>query len=314
MRINAIVPWFGSKRYLAPRIVEQLGPHRAYWEPFCGSLAVLLAKPVASQETVCDLHADLTNLARVIQNPRWGPWLFRRLRRCLVHEDLFWEAAQRMAGQEKFPGFDPAQLVGDEAALRACDFFYTAWMGRNGVIGTKQNNNNFCVRYTSNGGIQGTRYVSAVDSIPAWRRRLAEVTILSKDRDGFVVLQKIEDQRGTAIYADPPYLQKGATYVHDFTAEDHARLARILGRFQKARVVVSYYDAPELDALYPGWTKIDCAVSKSLSVQGKRGSTNTKAPEVLLVNGPAYGAKAATLFDTQPESDHERATRKDPGP
>ena len=58
MRINAIVPWFGSKRYLAPRIVEQLGPHRAYWEPFCGSLAVLLAKPVASQETVCDLHAE----------------------------------------------------------------------------------------------------------------------------------------------------------------------------------------------------------------------------------------------------------------
>lgn len=38
MKISAIAPWFGSKRTLAPRIVEVLGEHRAYWEPFCGSL------------------------------------------------------------------------------------------------------------------------------------------------------------------------------------------------------------------------------------------------------------------------------------
>ncbi|MFN0195471.1 MAG: DNA adenine methylase, partial [Planctomycetaceae bacterium] len=46
--IGAIVPWFGSKRNLAPRIVEVIGPHQAYWELFGGSLAVLLAKPVAT--------------------------------------------------------------------------------------------------------------------------------------------------------------------------------------------------------------------------------------------------------------------------
>lgn len=46
--ITAIAPWFGSKRTLAPRIVAELGSHRAYWEPFCGSMAVLLAKPAAT--------------------------------------------------------------------------------------------------------------------------------------------------------------------------------------------------------------------------------------------------------------------------
>ena len=294
MTINALCPWFGAKRYLAPRIVEQLGEHRCYWEVFAGSMAVLLAKPVVSQETVNDLHGDLINLARILQHPHWGPWLYRTLRRQLVHEDLFWEAAERLASQQAEEGFDATQLHGGLAARRATDFFYASWMGRNGVIGTSSYNNNFCVRYTSNGGIQGTRYVSAVSSIPAWRRRLAEVTILH--RDGLELLEKIEDQRGTALYCDPPYLHKGATYIHDFTAEDHVRLARLLARFTKARVVVSYYDAPELDALYAGWTKIDCAVSKSLSVQGRRGSTNTKSPEILLVNGEPYG-QSTGLFD-----------------
>ena len=60
--INAVVPWFGSKRTLAAEIVRQLGPHRAYWEPCCASLAVLLAKPPTAHETVSDLHGDVINL------------------------------------------------------------------------------------------------------------------------------------------------------------------------------------------------------------------------------------------------------------
>lgn len=35
MKIKAIAPWFGSKRTLAPRIVEELGKHFAYWEANC---------------------------------------------------------------------------------------------------------------------------------------------------------------------------------------------------------------------------------------------------------------------------------------
>jgi DNA adenine methylase len=164
-------------------------------------------------------------------------------------------------------------------------------MGRNGTIGSKENNNNFSVRYTSNGGIQGTRFVSAVDSLPAWRRRLREVTILQ--RDAFELLQRIDDQARTAIYVDPPYLEKGATYTHDFTAEDHVRLASRLARFRDARVVVSYYDHPMRAELYGGWTKLACSRSKSLSVQGQRGSKGKTAPEVLLVNGEPIQDQAA---------------------
>ena len=51
-RIGAILPYFGGKRNLASRIIDFLGPHRVYWEPFCGSMAVLFAKEPVVMETV----------------------------------------------------------------------------------------------------------------------------------------------------------------------------------------------------------------------------------------------------------------------
>ena len=306
MKINAIAPYFGGKRTLAPVIVQQLGPHRAYWEPFCGSMAVLMAKPECSQETVNDLFGDLVNLARVVRHCQWGPWLYRRLRRTLASEDLFREAAALLkAGGHPVAAADVEPSSADPH--RAYAFFIASWLGRNGVIGTRQWNNNFCVRYTLNGGIQGTRFASAVDSIPAWRRRLREVTILS--RNGFDLLENIADQAGVAIYADPPYLRDSrlaknaqggrsgsALYLHEFESADHERLALLLRRFTHARVVVSYYMHEQLAALYPGWTVFPCPVAKALVQQGKRGSKKQIAPEVLILNGPAHGQSSPGLF------------------
>lgn len=72
MEIKGLAPWFGSKRMLAPTIVAQLGLHQAYWEPFAGSMSVLLAKPAATMENVNDLHGDLVNLARVVKDAEIG--------------------------------------------------------------------------------------------------------------------------------------------------------------------------------------------------------------------------------------------------
>jgi DNA adenine methylase len=58
MKVTAIAPWFGAKRQLAPAIIAEIGPHSAWWEIFCGSLAVTLAKPPSAIETVNDLHSD----------------------------------------------------------------------------------------------------------------------------------------------------------------------------------------------------------------------------------------------------------------
>jgi DNA adenine methylase len=288
MKIKAIVPWFGSKRVMAPHIAAELGPHRAYWEPFCGSMAVLLAKEECSSETVNDLHGDLINLARIIRDSKWGPWLYRFLRRTLVSEQLSVEAEEGLAHEDETTCFDRGDIDGQLAAERAADFFVASWLGRNGVIGTTKGScgKRFCVRYTKKGGHQGTRFTSAVESIPHWRRRMREVCILR--RDGFDLLPRIDDAEGAAIYVDPPYLVKSAQYVHDFAAGDHARLAKELSRFKSARVVVSYYYDPRLKDLYPGWTCRQFDVAKGLAQQAQRGKTGrVSAPEVLLINGPS---------------------------
>ncbi|MCK4624347.1 MAG: DNA adenine methylase [Phycisphaerae bacterium] len=241
-KIKAIAPWFGGKRTMAPRIVAELGEHRSYWEPFCGSMAVLLGKPKSTSETVNDLNNDLINLACVIRDPYLAPELYRHLKRTLCHESLFRQATESVK-RYKTNGTTPDPL------LWAYYYFIASWLGRNGVTGTQSYNQGFCARYTQNGGHAAKRWASAIDSIPAWRRRMREVTILCKD--GLELIGKIADEGGTAIYVDPPYLTKGAKYIHDFEAEDHARLSVLLWRFKKARVVVSYYDDPRLDEFYP---------------------------------------------------------------
>ena len=283
MPIKAIAPWFGGKRNLAPRIVAELGPHRGYWEPFCGSMAVLLAKEPSTFETVSDLHGDLINLARVLAVEDSAVSLYARLGRMLMHEDIFHECAERWHAR----GHQPAGLESDPE--RAFDFFVCSWMGRNGVAGTASYNQGFSVRYTKNGGHAATRFNSCRESIPAWHQRLRNVTMLN--RDGIEVTRKIEDAAGVVIYADPPYLVKGARYVYDFDGIDHHHLATALNRFQRTRVVVSYYDHPKLAELYPPerWRKVHCPTAKALVSSGQRDRTgeSVMAPEVLLVNGPA---------------------------
>lgn len=281
MKIKAIAPWFGSKRTLAPRIVSELGDHRAYWEPFCGSMAVLFAKETSTFETVNDLNGDLINLAHVVQDETLSVELYARLSRTLMHESLHREAAERWRER----GY--AGIIEEPSVDHAADYFLCSWLGRNGVAGTESYNQGFCVRYTKNGGHGATRFISAIESIPAWFHRLRNVTILQ--RNGIELCEKIEDDAGVVIYADPPYLVKGAKYIHDFDWLAHRKLATALRRFKKTRVVVSYYAHPDLAAMYPDWTVVDCAMTKSLVSQGQRDSTNKAiAPEVLLINGESF--------------------------
>ncbi len=280
--IKSLVAWFGAKRTLARTIVEEIGQHRAFWDVMCGSMSIIMAKPESSHETVNDLHGDLINLARVIQDPADGAKFYRRLRRTLVHESLWRESIQALGTE--LPPLD-----------RAHHYFVVSWFGQNGRSGTPSyNTTSFAVRWTPNGGHGGKRFASAVNSIPSWRRRMRRLTILQ--RDAFGIIEKIDDTEGCVIYADPPYIEKGAKYVHDFDPEDHIRLADSLGRFKLTRVVLSYYDHPLLDELYPSWTKRDVSVTKNLVNAAMRGAgRKVKAPEVLLINGPSY-AKCGTLF------------------
>ena len=285
MKVTAILPYFGSKRRMADLIVSYLGKHKAYWEPFCGSLAVLLAKPESSHETVCDLNGDVTNLARVLQSGLCES-LYERCYRSVLCEALYLEAVER----NKAPlTFHDQHYNPTEQLSRAYYFLVRSWWGRNGMTGIKSKGDSLAVRYTSGGGHGGIRWRSVVESMPYWHERLRSVLVLN--RDAFETIGSIADQPGTVIYCDPPYIVKEAKYVHDFAAGDHERLAVLLGKFKRARVVVSYYQHPTLAKLYPGWQVVDCQQTKFLrnGLKGDGAGTSSTAPEVLLINEPALG-------------------------
>lgn len=270
MKVKAISPWFGSKRRLAANVIEALGPHTCYWEPFCGSLSVLLAKPACRMETVNDLHGHLINLARVLREEHLADRLYQGLQRTLMANELFNQACEYLKHEFISPDVEMAWA-----------YFVASWMGRNGVQGTHgSHGDSFCARYSNNGGHSATRFVSAVESIPEWHQRLRGVTIFR--HDAFEMIARIKDEKATAIYVDPPYIAKGAKYVHDFEADDHERLAKLLKRFKKARVVVSYYDHPKLLGLYPKWSFTKYQVTKNMG--NSRGGVAGKAVEVLISN------------------------------
>jgi len=298
-KIGSIAPWFGGKRSLAPAIVAELGPHRSYFEPFCGSMAVLLAKPPAACETANDLHGDLINLAMVLASDRCAD-LHDRLARTLMADAVHVAARDAIAASPADPPPSP-RAVEDRHVDRAADYFAMSWMGRNGISGTTaaQTNQQIAVRWTPGGGGGGARFRNAVDTIPAWHQRLRNVLILS--RDGFDVIDSIDDAAGVSLYVDPPYLgatRSSGAYTHDFADGDHERLAAGLSRFSKARVVVSYYAAAALADLYPGWTVRECIRNKSMSLQNSRGGKPDAAPEVLVLNGPSL-APPSGLFGAE---------------
>lgn len=293
MKINAIAPWFGGKRTLAPKVAQQLGKHTQYFEPFCGSMAVLFAKEPSQKETVNDLHADLINLANVLSRISSAEDLYDRLGRTLFSQGIL-ETARLQLGRTE--GLDHVE--------RAYWYFLASWMGRNGTAGTARLDYQIAVRWTKNGGSPTVRFRNAVESIPWWHDRLRNVVILK--RDAFSILDRFEDCAGTVIYVDPPYVSetradgksvkngRGGKYLHEFDhsgglfADDHTQLADILRGYQKARIVVSYYDCERVRELYDGWTFVDCTMNKQLHAQNGRGSRKKVAPEVLIVNGEAY--------------------------
>ncbi|NIP26654.1 MAG: DNA adenine methylase [Phycisphaerae bacterium] len=282
MKIKAIAPWFGGKRRLAPLIADLLGRHRAYWEPFCGSMAVLFAKKPCEMETVNDLHGDLINLARIVQDKELGFKLYDKLSRTLYAEQFFREAKKRWLSAPR--DFDAAEPDID----RAYDYFVASWLGINGVSGTERCNYQFALRWCVGGGQGAIRWTSVIESMPAWHKRLRNVVIIQ--RDAFEIIENIKDKHHTAVYCDPPYIEKSDKYVHDFNENDHQRLAQALQRFEKARVIVSYYDHPKLETLYEGFEKITVTGSRQSlrnATREKKKKARIEVPEVLLINGPA---------------------------
>lgn len=204
--------------------------------------------------------------------------------RLLMHEGLHAEFKAVCTGSP-CPVAPSVAAVEPAHVERALAYLVMSWQGRNGSAGTSPTNLTVARRFTSNGGSGGLRWASAVESIPVWHERLRTVAILNMD--AFELVERIEDADGTAMYLDPPYVEKSDSYSHDLADADHDRLAEVLRQKKRMRCVVSYYDCDRVRDLYRGWTFVLCPLNKATSHQGQRGKVQTTAPEMLIINGPS---------------------------
>ena len=277
--LGGILPYFGSKREMASEIVLHFGPHDQFFDVFAGSLAVLLGKDPCRHEIVSEKNPDVANLIRCLSVEESAVEVWKTASLAPVSESLFAEAAERLT----LP-FDPD---GDGFAwrvMRACDFLLVSWQGPSGLAGTTRKPR-FAVRNTTSGGTVAARWRSVADSIPEWHERLRNVEFRCKD--AFELIAACPDREGTVLYSDSPYLSDTRTagyYLCDFTPEDHVCLAESLSRFKKTKILVSYYDSPRLDELYPGWHKVTVSAPRKMKHVGGGDQETVAAPEVLLIN------------------------------
>jgi len=281
---TALAPWYGSNRLLAAAVGEELAGSRWVGVPFAGGMSEL-AHITAPTILVNDLHRHVMNLASVIA---WNKEsLAAHLDELPFHPDTLKFAQLKCIEMER-GGFTHDTLDCEASESWALNYFVTQWMGRSGNAGTDQEfTGNLSVRWNANGGDSNTRYRSAVSSLCAWRRILQRCSF--SVLDCFEFLDRAEDSAGHAIYCDPPFPGPGDRYKHQFSDEQHRRLAARLGSLQQTRVVCRFYDHPLVHELYPEgrrWTW--------RRLVGRKQS-NAAAAELLVINGPSR-AKAAGLF------------------
>jgi DNA adenine methylase len=257
--------YYGGKTTLAPRIAALLPPHKHYVEPYCGSLAVLLAKQPADHETVNDLDQGLVTFWKVLRERA---------------DELAWQLAltphsrieQERAGQPADTELETARRV---------------WVQLSQTRGNRRTRSTW--RRFVNGACSTT---SMTDYLHAYRERLhgaaeriADVSL--ECRPAMEIIADYGKHPSTLLYVDPPYLgetRRSNAYLHEMPhPEQHRQLAAAL-RAVEASVVLSGYPSPLYDELYVGWQRLDFATQ---TAQGGGGKSRT---EVLWSNRPFDGA------------------------
>jgi len=263
--------YYGGKTNLSAQIAALLPEHEHYVEPFAGSLAVLLAKPISRMETVNDLDGDLMTFWRVLRDK---PAELARVCALTPHSRAEHQAAFAV-DREDLDDVEVARL---------------AWLQINqGRSGTLRKTG---WRYYVNPGGSGAampKYLDAyVDRMAAAAERLHHVSLESAP--GLDMIEKYGAFESVCLYVDPPYLgtTRCRNYRTEMTSEgDHQALLDALMR-ARASVVLSGYASDLYDEALAGWSRIELP-----SATGQ-GNTYASRTEVIWANRPV-GAPA--LFE-----------------
>lgn len=263
--------YYGGKTSLAPWIVSLFPAHRVYVEPFCGSAAVLLAKPPSTHEIVNDVDGDLVNFFRVL---RERP------------EELELACALTPYARDEFDACHPGLPVAGDDLERA-----RRWWARSSMsfASTATATTGFAASILR-GSNNARSMANRVARFAAVADRLRNVVIENRDAIDIIERYAAVD---AVLYLDPPYAAETRTafrdgrrpagdYAHEFaTVDDHRALAAAVAEYPGA-VILSGYPSELYDELYAGWTRLDRSVARRAS--NGRSAADSKVTEAVWCN------------------------------
>lgn len=274
-------PYFGGKGMLASRIAALLPPHGHYVEPFCGSLAVLLAKAPSTMETANDLDGRLMTFWQTLRNRP---------------EELVRAVALTPHSRAEFDGCHDIDGCDDLEIARRVHVQLT--QGR-GAVGVKSGWRHYV---KPAGGTSMPDYlVGYLGRFAPVLERLQHVSL--ECRPALDVIATYGRDPNVLLYVDPPYLGSSRATGDDprggtkryrcemLGGPEHRELGEALLRCSAA-VVLSGYSSPLYDELFADWDRVEFATGTGQSARGEW-STRT---EVLWSN---RSISAPSLFDEE---------------
>ena len=271
--------WHGGKYYLRKWIIGLMPPHLHYVEPFFGGGGILLARdpdrdwmaagkeklPAALQgcsEVANDLHGELINFWRVLQNPSDFEAFRQRIELTPFSQAEFEEARDNSKSEE---AREPENQID-----RAVRFFILARQSRQGLMkdfATLSRN-----RTRSRINEQVSAWLNVVDGLPDVHQRLRKVVILNQDACD--VIRK-QDGQHTLFYCDPPYVHESRSttgeYAYEMTESQHRELLDILAGIE-GRFMLSGYPSE----LYREWEQRHNWTRQEFLIDNKASSGKVK--------------------------------------
>jgi hypothetical protein len=227
-------PYFGGKRTVAADVWERLGHTAQYIEPFCGSAAMLLAKPrPSSLEVICDGSGFIANFWRAVKHQPNN--VARRADYPVSHVDLGsrhrWLIKQRNKLAE---GLADPDWPGDAKVAGWWLWGQCCWIGSGWCERDDISDDAGQIPHASDAG----RGVQAIGKVPhasdaeyltssgrtaeQWLRQLADrlerVRVVHGDWSRCLNSHFGGDD--TAIFLDPPYRAYEAVYAHSTPVAD----------------------------------------------------------------------------------------------
>ena len=240
--LTAPFGYYGAKGRLASRMVDELPPHNAWVEAFCGSAALTVAKRPAQIEVINDINGEVVNFFRQLRNNS------SKLCRLLGLTPYAREELQLA----RSPGRKASDLE------RARRFFVSSMMAINGSFGEALGGFSFSNSYTRRDmEARVSRWKAMPRYLEVIADRLSQVRI--ENKDAIKLLGEFSDRPATLVYLDPPYLGKRERgYDHDDCSEEyHERLLVMASKARCMLFISGYENALYNDYLIPGkgWHK-----------------------------------------------------------